>query len=113
MKLYRFVSYASLGIIVLAILLLLSLPFRFPNSIIAWEGAILFLSPAVVLVVLLFVKPLVSKKVFLFLTVGLVGLALWLTREGWMSPILFAIFFVACFVLYFVRSTPRPDLRYK
>jgi hypothetical protein len=113
MRLYKFVSYTSLVIIALATILLASLPIRFPNSIIAWKPAILFMSPAVVLVVLLFVKPLLSSKVFLTLTMLFAGVAIWGTIAGWMSPILLVIFLVACLALYISGSTSQSDFRHK
>jgi hypothetical protein len=113
MKLYKFVSYTSLVIIALTIIFLASLPIRFPNSSIAWKPAILFLSPAVVLVVLLFVKPLLSSKVFLALTILLAGVAIWGTFAGWMSPILLGILLIACFALYISNSSPPSDFRRK
>lgn len=113
MKLYKFVSYTSLVIIALAIIILASLPIRFPNSFIAWKPVILFLSPAVVLVVLLFVKPLLSSKVFLTITMLFAGVAIWGTIIGWMSPILLGIFLVACLALYISGNTPPSVFRRK
>ena len=113
MKLYKFVSYTSLVVIAIAVLLLASLPFRFPNSYIAWKPAILFLSPAVVLAVLIFIKPLLSSKVFLSLTLLLAGIAIWETIAGLMSPILLGIFLVACFALYISRNTSQLSFRSK
>ena len=113
MKLYKFVSYTSLVIIAIATLILASLPIRFPNSLIAWGPAILFLIPAVVLVVLLFIKPLLSSKVFLTLTILFAGVAIWGTIAGWMSPILLGIFLVACFALYISGNTPQSEFQRK
>ena len=111
MKLYKFVSYTSLVIIALVTILLASLPIRFPNSIIAWKPAILIMSPAVVLVVLLFVKPFLSKKVFLVLIMLFAGVAILGTIAGWMSPILMGIFLVACLALYISGYTPQSDFQ--
>jgi hypothetical protein len=111
MKLYKFVSYTSLGIVALVTILIASLPIRFPNSFIDWQSAILFLIPAVVLVVLLFVKPLLSSKVFLALTILFAGVAILGTLAGWMSPILLGIFLVACLALYISGFTPQSDFQ--
>lgn len=113
MKLYKFVSYTSLAVIVIAILFLASLPFRSPISSIALKPAILFLSPAVALVFLLFAKPFLSSKVFFALTMLLAGIAVWGTIAGWMSPILLGIFLVACFALYISSGTPELNFRRK
>jgi membrane-associated HD superfamily phosphohydrolase len=113
MKLYKFVSYSSLVIIALVTILLASLPIRFPNSLIAWKQIILILIPAVVLVVLLFVKPLLSNKVFLALTILFAGVAILGTIAGWMSPILLGIFLVACFALYISGNTSQSDFKRK
>ena len=100
MKLYKFVSYTSWVIVALSMLLLASLPFRFPNSTIDWELAILFLSPAVVLVGFLFVRPHLSKEAYLLLNAVFVGIAAWLVIENLLSPILLAIFCAGCLALY-------------
>lgn len=111
MKIYKFVSYTSLVIITLAILDLGSLQFRFPNSLIYWQPAILFLSPAVVLVALLFAKPLLSRKVFLSITVLLAGSAILLTIAELMSPIILAILLIAFFALYLSTNTSTSQIR--
>jgi hypothetical protein len=113
MKLYRFVSYTSLVVILLLALVLGSLPARFPGSFIAWKPAILFASPAIVIVVLLFLKPLCSKKVFLAVILFLTGIAVLGIIFGWMSPVLLGIFLVACMALYLSGSTPQLNLRHK
>ncbi|MCG2784001.1 MAG: hypothetical protein L6461_02735 [Anaerolineae bacterium] len=110
MKLYRFVSYSSLAVILIAFLLLGSLPFRFPDAMIAWEPVVLLLSPAVVLVALLFVKPLLSSKGFLLLNLLLAAIAILLTIAGRMSPVLLGIFFLACFTLYLSKNIRRNRL---
>ena len=111
MKLYKFVSYASLVIIALVIILIVSLPIRFPNSLIDWKHAIIFLIPAVVLVMLLFVKPFLSNKVFLALLLLFAGVDIWGTIAGWMSPILLGIFLLACLALYISGYTPQSDFQ--
>jgi hypothetical protein len=105
MKLHKWVSYTALVIVLLALLLLASLPFRFPHSFIAWEPALLFLSPAIVLVVFLFMKPLVSRKIYLSLNVVFAGIMIWLSIADRMSPILTGIFLGGCFALYFSKNT--------
>lgn len=107
MKIYRFVSYASLVIIALVILILGSLPFRFPNSIIYWKPAILFLSPAIVLAALLFAKPLLARKVFLSIIVLLAGSVILLTIAGQMSPVILVILLIAFFALYLSTNTSQ------
>ena len=107
MKLYKLIFYTSLVVITIAGLLLASLPIRFPNSTIAWKSTILFLSPSVELVFLLFAKPLLSSKVFLALTILLAGIAVWGTIAGWMSPILLMIFLATCFILYMSSGTSQ------
>lgn len=113
MKLYKFISFASLAVLVFALFLLASLPFRFPHSSIAWQPALLFLSPAIVLVALLFLKPILSRRVFL-LTLGFfVLIYVLLTLAGWMSPILLGIFLMACLPLYFGRNAATLDIHRK
>lgn len=111
MKIYKFVSYTSLAIIALAILILGSLPFRFPNSLIYWKPAILFLSPAIVLVALLFAKLLLSRKVFLSIIGLLAGSATLLTIAGLMSPIILAILLMAFLALYLSTNASQINFR--
>jgi hypothetical protein len=113
MKLYKFVSYTSLVIVAVVTILLASLPIRFPNSLIAWKQIILILIPAVVLVILLFVKSHLSRKVFLTITILFAGVAFLVTIAGWMSPILLGIFLVACLALIISVNFPQSDLRSK
>ncbi len=113
MKMHKFVSYASLGIIILAVFLLATLPIRFPSSSIAWSGQFSSLTPAVVLAALLLVKPLLSNKVLLLTTILLAGIAVLITVAGWMSPVLLGIFLVACFAFCLSLDTPRLNLRRK
>ncbi len=110
MKMHKFVSYGSLVTIILGALLLATLPIRFPNSSIAWELAILFLTPALLLVALLFVKPLLSNNALLLATILLAGIAVLTAIAGWMSPVLLAIFLVACFAFCLSLSTAKLNL---
>jgi hypothetical protein len=99
MKLYKFVSYASLAVVLMAIILLITAPMRIPGTYFYWKPAVLLLSPAVVLVILLFTKPRLPRNIFLALEISLAGLAILGTIVGWMSPIILGIFLAACFVL--------------
>ncbi len=62
MKPYKFVAYAGLAVIAIAMMLLVSAPIRFPGSVVAWKPAVTFLSPAIVLVVLLFMRPRLASN---------------------------------------------------
>lgn len=104
MKLHKFVSYASLAVIALALVLLASLPIRFPHSSIAWGPALLFLSPAVVLVLLPFAKQVLPSKAFFFIVMLVALAAILVTLAGWISPIFSGIFLVACAVLCIFRK---------
>ncbi len=112
MKLYKFVSYTSLVIIALAMLILASV-FIIPNSTIAWKPVIVFLSFDIALVFLLFTKPFLSSKIFLASTMFLAGIAVWGTVAGWIPPILLGIFLAACFALYISSGTPQLNFHSK
>jgi hypothetical protein len=99
MKLYKFVSYASLAVALMAVILLITAPMRIPGTYFYWKPAVLLLSPAVVLVILLFTKPHLPGDLFLALMISLAGLAILGTIFGWMSPIILGILLAACFGL--------------
>ena len=113
MKLIKFVSYASLVVISITALLLVSAPFRFPGSGIAWKPVVLFLLPAVVIVVLLFIKPLLSRKIFIALILSFTVVAVLGTITHWMSPIILVVFLVACLALYFSDDNYRLNFHHK
>ena len=100
MKLYKFVSYASLVVILFLALALGSLFFRFPVSDIGWKPAIFFATPALVLVALLFLKPRCSQKIFRVAILSLAGFSILATIFTWMAPIVLGVFLVAMFALY-------------
>ena len=100
MKLYKFVSYTSLAAVSIAVLLLITTPFMLPGSTVAWKAAILFGSPAAVLVLLLFIRPVLSRKFYLASIIVFAGVAILLTCVGWMAPVISGIFLLACFALY-------------
>jgi hypothetical protein len=99
MKLYKFVSYASLVVVLMAIILLITAPMRIPGTYFYWKPAVLLLSPAVVLVILLFTKPYLPRNIFLELTISLAVLAILGTIFGSMSPMILGIFLIACYGL--------------
>ena len=100
MKVYKFVAYSSLAVVLLTAILFASLPFRFPNSIIAWSAIIRFSVPAIILVGLLFVKLIMPLKTFRILLTILAILAIVATLVGWMAYIILGIFLIALGVLY-------------
>jgi len=101
MKLYKFVSYASLVVILFLALAFGSLFFRFPVSDIGWKPAIFFSTPALVLVALLFLKPRCSQKIFRVVILSLAGFSILATIFAWMAPIVLGVFLAAIFALYF------------
>jgi len=106
MKVYKFVAYSSLAVVLLTAILFASLPFRFPNSIIAWSAIIRFSVPAIILVGLLFVKLIMPLKTFRILLTILAILAIVATLVGWMAYIILGIFLIALGALYlpFIHS---------
>lgn len=100
MKVYRIVKYASLAVVLLAIGLIASLPFRFPDSTIAWKWALLFSLPAIMLVGLLFLKAHCEIRTFRFLLLAALLLSAIATIVGSMALLVFVVFLVALAALY-------------
>ena len=100
MKVYKFVAYSSLAVVLLTAILFASLPFRFPNSIIAWSAIIRISIPAIILVGLLFIKLIMPLKTFHILLVILAILAVVATFAGWVASIILGIFIIALGALY-------------
>src|ERR1700690_4423552 len=100
MKVYKAVAYSSLAILLLTAILMASLPFRFPNSNIAWRPIIIFSIPAISLAALLFIKPILTLKAFrIFLAVAAV-LSITAASIGWMAFIVLCAFLAALGALY-------------
>ncbi len=100
MKVYKIIAYSSLAIVLLTAIVIVSLPFRFPNSIIAWRPIILFSVPAITLAGLLFVKPIMPLKTFRILLAILAILSIVAMLVGWMAFIILGIFLIALGALY-------------
>ena len=100
MKVYKFVTYSSLAVVLLTAILFASLPFRFPNSIISWSAIIRFSVPAIILVGLLFVKLIMPLKPFRIALAILAILSIVTTLLGWMAYIILGIFLIALGALY-------------
>ena len=101
MKIYKITSYTSLGVILLLAISIVTLPMRFPDSIIFWKPIVIFSAPAIVLVGLLFLKPIMSLKTFRLLLFILAILSTITTIIGWMAFIILAVFLLSLGVLYF------------
>ena len=100
MKVYKFVAYSSLVVVLLTAILFASLPFRFPNAIIFWRPIIRFSVPAIILVGLLFVKLIMPLKTFRIVLAILLMLSIIATLLGWMAYIILGIFLIALGALY-------------
>ena len=111
MKLYKWVSYASLAVLALTLLLIASLPGMFRDASIAWRPVMIFLGPALALIVLLFAAPHLPARAFLFITILSATAAAWLTVATWMPPLIFGIFLAACCALVIGTRALRPDVR--
>jgi hypothetical protein len=73
MKAWRVVALASFAIIVLTLALIAATPLRFPGSLISWRPFLVFLSPSVVILLLLAARPRVRHTRF---TRALIGAAI-------------------------------------
>jgi Na+/H+-translocating membrane pyrophosphatase len=101
MRILKFVSYAALVIFLLTTLLDISLPFRFPNSTIAWP---IILSTDVLLASLcglLFLLPKVKSDILSKIMAGLVVLSVAFAILKWAPWIFTAIFLASLLVIFF------------
>ena len=95
MKVYKVVAYSSLGICLVIAIIFASLPFRYPNSTIAWGPSILLSMPMLALVALLFARLALSLKTYRLLLGIAAALALVATLAGWMAWPILGIFLLA------------------
>ena len=100
MKVYKIAAYSSLAILLLTAILMASLPFRFPNSNIAWRSIIIFTVPAIVLATLLFIKPVLTLRVFRIFIVVAAVVSITAAPVGWMALIILCAFLAALGALY-------------
>lgn len=111
MKIYRFVTYSSLAVVFLTGILIASLPFRFPHSIIAWEMIIPLFVLAAILVLFLFLKPLLQIKTFrLLLLIPLCISIIIILSSGLsgLSPYFFLLFLAALGTLFPSCNLSKP-----
>jgi hypothetical protein len=108
MKIYKFVTYASLIIVSSLLLLIASAPLRFPGDTIGWRFAFLLLVPAVLIVMLLFIKPLVPVPVFRAIVLVFAALTTAGALSGWLPSTLLAVVLVACLGLYLSTGAHQP-----
>jgi hypothetical protein len=111
MKIYRFVTYLSLAVVLLIGIMMASLPFRFPHSIIAWEIIIPLFVLAAILVLFLFLKPVLPIKTFrLLLLIPLCGSIITILLSG-LSPFFFIIFLAALGTLFPSYNLSKPTTK--
>jgi hypothetical protein len=111
MKIYRFVAYLSLAVVLLIGIMTASLPIRFPHSIIAWEIIIPLFVLAAILVLFLFLKPLLPIKTFrLLLLIPLCGSIITILLSG-LSPFFFIIFLAALGTLFPSYNLSKPTTK--
>jgi hypothetical protein len=111
MKIYRFVAYSSLAVVILVGILFASLPFRFPHSIIAWEVIIPLFVFEAILVVFLFLKPLLTIKTFRLLLLIPLCISIITTLLSGLSPIFFLIFLAALGTLFPSYNLSKPTTK--
>lgn len=100
MKINKIIAYISLGVILLFSISIVTLQLLFPDSIIFWKPIVVFLTPAIVLVGLLFLKPIMSLKMFRLVLLILAALSIMTTILGWMAFIILVVFLLSLGVLY-------------
>lgn len=104
MKTLRFVSYTALVTLFLQIGLTISIPFRFPNDIVAWDIVVSTDSLLAIMCALLFMFPKLRKNNQPKVIFGAVLVSMILTVIGWTPWIITAIFLVALLGIYLAFS---------
>ena len=102
MKTLKFVSYTALVILLIQIGLTISIPFRFPNDIVAWDIVISTDLLLAILCVLLLALPTLkknnqSKVIFSAALVSMI-----FTIIGWTPWIITAVFLIGLLGIYLV-----------
>ncbi len=110
MKLSRFIAFASLAVILFVGILAASLPARFPGSRSAWEPMLIFITPALILLVLLLTRPILQLKVYRVLLLLAALLAFAATVGRWVAPVVLCMFLIALAALY-LQGDPRYQRR--
>jgi len=100
MKIYKFVAYCSLAVVLLAGIVIATLPIRFPNSVITWKPIVVLFLPAINLVGLLFLKPHIPLKAFRLLLLMPISLAVIAVITGSMNLTIFLVFLMALGLLF-------------
>ncbi len=100
MKLSKAITLASLAVILIEGVLLASLPLRFPNSRIFWGPAIIFLIPALALLLLLVARPFLAVRPFRILLILAALLAIAAALVNWVAPVILCLFLIALGALY-------------
>jgi hypothetical protein len=100
MKIYKTVAFSSLAILVLTAILVASIPFFFPNSIIAWKPMLIFSVPGIALAVLLFIRPALTLRAFRISLALAAMVSIIATYVGWMAFVVLCIFLAALGALY-------------
>ncbi len=104
MRVQQAVTYFSLAVILLTALVVGSTPFRFPGSTIAWTPMMTFISPAIVLMVLLLVRPLLPLRAFRTAVAIVAVLGVGLTMVGWIPLFLLCFLLIGLAALYIQRG---------
>ncbi len=110
MKLSKPITLASLVVILFVGILAASLPARFPGSKFAWGPMLIFITPALVLLVLLLTRPMLKLEVFRVLLVLAALLAFAATVGRWLAPVVLCIFLIALAALY-LQGDPQHQRR--
>jgi hypothetical protein len=104
MKVYKTVAYSSLVILLLTAILVASLPYWFPNSIITWQPIIIYSFPAIALAALLFIRPILTLTAFRNTLVLAAILSFTAALVGWLPFIIYCSFLIALGALYIQRD---------
>lgn len=104
MKTLKFVSYTALVILLIQIGLTISIPFRFPNDIVAWDIVITTGLILAILCALLLTLPKLKKNNQPKVIFGTALVSVIFTYMGWTPRIITVIFLVALLGIYLVFS---------
>ncbi len=102
MKTLTFVSYVTLVVTAFDVALTVSIPFRFPNSYVAWHIVLSSYALMVILCALLFVLPKLRFDATWKTLVGAALIGLLFNLAGWSPWIITIVFLLALLGLYAV-----------
>jgi hypothetical protein len=108
MRTWRIVTFVTLAVLSLGLLIILSTPFRFPGYIILpFRPVLTFLIPAFAICALLLARLFISQRTFSILLIATATAFTLLWLAGSMAPVVLMGSFIALALVYFASRSIR------